>query len=439
MTVRTAAIDTVIQLPIIYGENLRAYRCHDSEVVLSGPADTGKTITLLTKLHWLMHAYGGAQGVIARKQLTDTYSTVLQTWQKEIIDSTVDIYGGEKAQWYDYPNGSRVWVAGMDKSTKVLSGQFDCIYVNQAEELSVMDWQMLTMRATGRAGHIPYPQTIGDCNPGPPSHWIRQRAKAGLLTLFSSRHQDNPDLYDQRTGEITEAGKRRIGALDRLTGALKKRYRYGLWAAPEGSIYGEHFDGLREDSEYGRHLVKAFEIPRQWPRAVGIDPAGAQRAALWLAYDPRENRLHVYREFVLPFGSTVQRFAEKVLEHSSGEPVFAWVCGAKSERDWRTEFQAVGIPAIEPPVADVWVGIDRVLDLLQTDSLVIHDCCSQLLSEIEEYHRKQNQRTGEFEDVIENKGKFHVLDCLRVVVVWLTHQDVQQTDVVYNPVKIGRY
>jgi hypothetical protein len=390
-------------------------------------------------LHWLAHRYDDASCVIARKQLTDTYSTVLQTWQNEIIDRAVTVYGGEKAQWYDYPNGSRVWVAGMDKSTKVLSGQFDCVYVNQAEELSSMDWQMLTMRATGRAGHIPHPQTMGDCNPGPPSHWIRQRAKAGLLTLFNSTHRDNPDLYDQKTGEITEQGKQRIGALDRLTGALKKRYRYGLWAAPEGSVYGEYFDGLREDGEYGKHLVAAFEIPRQWPRTVGIDPAGAKRAALWLAYDPQGNRLHVYREMALPFGSTVQYFASDVLKASQGESVFAWVCGAKSERDWRTEFQAAGIPVIDPPVADFWVGIDRVLDLLQTDSLVIHDTCKQLLSEIEEYHRKQNRRTGEFEDVVEDKDKYHLLDALRYAIVWLTHTEQEQGRVVYNPVRIGNY
>jgi hypothetical protein len=390
-------------------------------------------------LHWLAHRYDDASCVIARKQLTDTYSTVLQTWQNEIIDPTVTVYGGEKAQWYDYPNGSRVWVAGMDKSTKVLSGQFDCVYVNQAEELSSMDWQMLTMRATGRAGHIPHPQTMGDCNPGPPSHWIRQRAKAGLLTLFNSTHRDNPELYDQKTGEITEQGKQRIGALDRLTGALKKRYRYGLWAAPEGSVYGEYFDGLREDGEYGKHLVAAFEIPRQWPRTVGIDPAGAKRAALWLAYDPQGNRLHVYREMALPFGSTVQYFAGEVLKASQGEPIFAWVCGAKSERDWRTEFQAAGIPVIDPPVADFWVGIDRVLDLLQTDSLVIHDTCKQLLSEIEEYHRRQNRRTGEFEDVVEDKDKYHLLDALRYAIVWLTHTEQEQGRVVYNPVRIGDY
>ena len=75
----------IIELPIIYGNNRTAYRCHDPEVILAGPADTGKTIALLTKLHWLAHSYDDASLVIARKQLTDTYSTVLVTFQKKVV------------------------------------------------------------------------------------------------------------------------------------------------------------------------------------------------------------------------------------------------------------------------------------------------------------------------------------------------------------------
>ena len=38
-------------------------------------------------------------------------------------------------------------------------------------------------RTTGRAGHMPYNQTIGDCNPAHPTHWIPERARAGRLVL----------------------------------------------------------------------------------------------------------------------------------------------------------------------------------------------------------------------------------------------------------------
>lgn len=428
-TSRTVAMSDV-HLPMIYGNNRDAYYCRDPEVILSGPADTGKTITKLTKLHWLAHKYDDASIVIARKQLTDIGGTVLQTWQRYIVDETVKVYGGARPQWYDYPNGSRVWFAGLDRPGKILSGEHDIIYVNQAEELTLIDWETLTTRTTGRAGHVPYNQTIGDCNPAHKSHWIKSRADSGLLTLFNSTHEDNPELYDQRTGEITPEGEKRIGALDRLTGVRKLRLRHGLWASPEGAIY----DVFDEE----RHKVAAFPVPAHWPRAVGIDPMGVYRAAVWLAWDAENRVLNAYRELLLPFGSTVARFVERVKKLTANEPVMAWVCGAKSERDWRTEFQAVGLPVTEPPISDVWIGIDKVTELLQDFRLVIHDSCQNLLSEIGEYSRKRDNRTGEFTDRIEHKDKYHGLDCLRYAVVWLAtpNRGVQQR-VVYEPFVIG--
>jgi hypothetical protein len=404
-----------------YGGNRRAVLCHDPEVVLAGPADTGKTLALLWKLNTCAIKYPAASIVIARKQLTDAYSSVLVTFQKKILgdDAPVEIYGGEKAQWYDYPNGSRIWVAGLDKPGKVLSAEHDIIYVNQAEELALVDWETLTTRTTGRAGNMPYSQTIGDANPGPPTHWIRARKS---LTLFESTHRDNPQIYDPDTGELTEQGKQRLGRLANLTGSRKLRLYQGIWAAPEGAIY----DVFDEE----RHKVKSFAPPTAWPRAVGIDPFGAQVAALWVAFDPVNGVLNVYREYCEPFGLTAAGHAENMLKLSAGEGVYAWVGGGPSERAWRTEFQAAGIPLLEPPVPDVWVGIDRVYQLLKEFRLVIHDCCVGLLSEIGDYRRKMS-RDGVATENIENKERYHELDSLRYVVSWLV--EPAETERVWSP------
>jgi len=417
-----------VELPIIYGENRRAYQCKESEVMLAGPADTGKTIALLTKIHWLAFRYPGASIVIARKQLTDTYSTVLVTFQKKILgeQAPVSSYGGEKAQWFDYPNGSRIWVAGLDKAGKVLSAEHDLIYVNQAEEISLPDWETLTTRTTGRAGHIPYPQTIGDCNPAGPTHWIRTRAAAGSLALFESRHRDNPDLFDQQTGEMTEQGKARIGRLKTLTGARLMRLYHGLWVSPEGAIYGVF------DEE--KHKIRAFAIPPLWPRVVGIDPFGAYTAAVWGAFDQETNMLHIYREYYQPFGVTTAGHARAILQASEGETIFAWVGGGPSERQQRVDFAGAGIPLLAPPITDVWAGIDRVNQLLRDFSMVIHDACPQLLSEITDYRRRL--KDGVPTENIENKEQYHLLDALRYLAAYLIGPE-DRAQVVYHPVQIG--
>lgn len=403
-----------IEIPYsLYGGNREAFYCRDSEVILAGPADTGKTMALLTKLHLLAYKYPNAAIVILRKQLTDVYSSVLQTYLKKILEkgTPVKAYGGEKPQWFDYPSGSRIWVAGLDKPGKVLSAEFDLVYVNQAEELSLFDWETLTTRTTGRAGHMPYSQTIGDCNPAHPTHWIRTRAADGKLRFFESVHRDNPEIYDPETGELTEGGKKRLAALDNLTGSRYMRLRKGLWAVPEGAIY----DIFDEE----RHKVAAFPIPALWPRVVGIDPFGAFVAAVWLAFDSQNGVLNVYREYCEPFGQTTLGHANNLKAASKNETIFAWVCGGPSERAWRLEWRAAGIPVIEPPIADVWIGIDRVYQLLKEHRLIIHNCCIGLLSEIAGYRRKVG-KDGAASEMIEGKEIYHLLDSLRYAVAWLT-------------------
>ena len=45
----------------------------------------------------------------------------------------------------------------------------------------------------------------------------------GRLTLIDSSHRDNPDLFDQVTGEITEEGERRLSRLKALSGTRLMR------------------------------------------------------------------------------------------------------------------------------------------------------------------------------------------------------------------------
>lgn len=389
--------------------------------------NTGKTLAALWKLHIIASKYPKSSIVIARKRYTDTHSTVLQTYKGKVMPPGIAPYGGERPQWYDYPNGSRIWIAGMDQSSKVLSSEHDVIYVNQSEELTLTDWETLTTRTTGRAGNMPYSQTIGDANPAHPTHWILKRRDKGHLSLITSTHLDNPTLYDPETGTLTERGKRTMQTLDRLSGARYMRLRQGVWAAPEGAIY----DIFSEE----RHVITSFEIPHLWPRIVGIDPFGDQIAAIWLAWDPEGLTLHVYREYLEPFGLTVPQHAENIKHRGTGEAIWQWIGGGPSERAWRLEFQAAGIPLVEPIVGDVWVGIDRVYQLLREDRLKIHDCCTELISEIGSYRRKTD-KDGKTTDKIEDKEEYHLLDALRYPVVSLT-QPYEREEIVYDPVKIG--
>ena len=132
---------------------------------------------------------------------------------------------------------------------------------------------------------------------------------------------------------------------------------------------------------------------------------------------------------------TTPEHARAILKLTGAETVWAWVVGAPSERQARLDWQAAGIPGIEPPSIGVWEGIDRVIQLLTDGALVVHDCCVNLLSEIGSYRRKLT-RGGEPTEIIERKSEYHGLDCLRYIAAHLLGPK-EETQVLYAPAHIG--
>jgi hypothetical protein len=186
-----------------------------------------------------------------------------------------------------------------------------------------------------------------------------------------------------------------------------------------------------------RHKVEAFYPPIIWPRIVGIDPIGANIAAVWLAYDPVQGILNAYREYVEPFGLSTPQHVDNIMGLTRGETVFAWIAGAMAERQARVDLNAYGIPAMSPPVSDVWAGIDRTRQLLQDCKLVIHSSCPGLLSEFGAYSRRTDPKTGVITNDIADKESYHLLDALRYAILWLCEPMVEKQEIVYNPIKIG--
>lgn len=333
-----------------YGGALQLWRCHDPEAMLSGPAETGKTRTCLEKLDGLMWKYPGAQGAIVRKTRASMTGSVLQTYEKKVLppDTPVQKYGGSQVEWYDYPNGSRIFVGGMDHPQKVLSSERDFVYINQAEELALDDWETLTTRCTGRAGNAPYAQMFGDCNPGPSKHWILDRAAAGKLTLLESRHEDNPTLFDPATGAITEQGQRSLATLDNLTGVRYRRLRLGQWASAEGAVY--------EEWDRAVHLIDPFPIPREWIRIRAIDFGYTNPfVCQWWAIDG-DGRMYLYRE-IYRTRRLVEDHAQQILALEAGEAITASV--ADHDAEARATLDQRGIYTV-PAEKAVGVGIQAV-------------------------------------------------------------------------------
>lgn len=233
----------------------------DPEVLIEGPAGTGKSLACLKRLDRNAIKYPGSRQLIVRKTRTSLTQTALITFERQVIVPGGRVRFHTTRQAYLYPNGSEIVVGGLDKDSKVMSSEYDSIYVQEATELTESDWEALTTRL--RNGVMPFQQLIADCNPDADTHWLNKRCTAGKTTRIYSRHEDNPVLWDVRRQQWTERGAPYIAKLDMLSGVRYKRLRLGLWAAAEGQVY--------EGWDPAIHVIDRFDIPGIWPRVWTID------------------------------------------------------------------------------------------------------------------------------------------------------------------------
>lgn len=260
------------------------WKCRDHEVILVGPAESGKTFGGLHKLDALMWKYPGAQAALVRKFASTMAGTVCQTMTKVIDADAIRILGGTSPERYIYPNGSQVWVGGMDNPSKVLGGERDFIYVNQAEELSLDDWETLLTRVTGRAANSPYAQLFGDCNPAGTRHWIRSRQS---LTRLLSIHRDNPTLYDDQ-GCLTARGKVTMDTLNNLSGVRRQRLLEGQWATAEGVVYDAFNANVHVVDRSADEFVAFY---------MTCDEGYTNPAVILVIGEDADGRWHLFKEF----------------------------------------------------------------------------------------------------------------------------------------------
>jgi PBSX family phage terminase large subunit len=275
------------------GENWLSYQSKEPEVLNSGPAGSGKTLMWLAKCYAIAAKYDGARILIARKTRESLTESVLVTWERDILGPHHSILSKNPTlrrvrQSYRFPNRSEVVVGGLDKPDKILSSEWDMIYVPEAIELTITDWETLGGRL--RSGICPFQQLAADCNPTTPTHWLFKRQSAGQMRMYHSTHKDNPRYWEREKNDWTEAGRQYLERLSRMTGARRKRFLEGIWAAAEGLV----FDGY----DPAIHLLpESFIAPRHWTRVWGIDWGFTNPTVLGIwAIDP-DGRAYLIREY----------------------------------------------------------------------------------------------------------------------------------------------
>lgn len=292
-----------------HGTCIELFRFRGDEVLFAGPAGTGKSRACLEKIHMMMLLNPGARGLIVRKTLASLGSTALVTFEQHVAtqhlaNGDVKWFGGspKEAACYRYTNGSTITVGGMDKSMKIMSSEYDIVYVQEATELTESDWEAITTRL--RNGKISFQQLMADANPDVPTHWLKVRCDKKKTHMIRSRHEDNPTLFNPKTGEITESGRSYMGKLDALTGVRYMRLRKGIWCAAEGLVYEEW------NPEVHLHK-KIVRPPISWTRYITVDFGYTNPMVVQFWAEDEDGRLYLYKELYAT-KTTVDTMAPKI-------------------------------------------------------------------------------------------------------------------------------
>ena len=364
------------------GGALDLFRAREREVLLCGPAGTGKSRAALEKLN-LVCMQQPVRCAMVRKTRASLTQSAMTTFEDKVLPRPSSVRFHETDQEYRYPSGAKIIVGGLDNPDKIGSTEFDLIYVQEATELEPDDWGML-LRGL-RNNRLSYQQLLADCNPSYPQHWLKKRCDVGTTRLIASRHEDNPLLFND--DQPTEFGSAYLQTLDGLEGYQYQRLRLGLWVSAEGMYFSEWDPHI--------HVCPPFTIPDHWPRWLSVDYGfAAPFCALWYARDPDSRHIYLYREVYRP-GLRDEQQAELLLEYSENEQILLSVLDP-SMFNPRTESQRPsiakvywehGVPNIAPGMNNRHQGWALVRRALAHDSgpprlQVLEGAAPNLLREI---------------------------------------------------------
>lgn len=213
-----------IQTTKIYAEIQKAIGGGFTTVSLQGSSRSSKTYNTLIWLimYCLQHAHTRLS--IVRATLPAIKGSVFVDFKDILLRMGVweDKCMNKSEFTYQFANGSWIEFFSTDSEQKLRGRKRDVLFVNEANELSYLEWQQLKMRTT-RFSIIDYNPSFSD------EHWICGVNTDPRTYHFISTYKDNPFLEQVIIDEIE--------SLRSKNKSLWQVYGLGLQAVIEGLIF----------------------------------------------------------------------------------------------------------------------------------------------------------------------------------------------------------
>ena len=341
----------------------------ESEVLFGGAAGGGKSYGQVVDALLFALKYPRSKQLILRRTFAELDKSLIRTalavYPREIFTLNASSHVGR------FKNGSILdfgYCAAENDGYQYQSAEYDVVRFDELTHFTESQYLYLISRVRGANS---YPKQIkSSTNPGGVGHvWVKERfvspsphgraflGRDGLERIFI------PSLLDDN-GFLCAQDPTYRERLSALPEREKRTLLFGDWDIFDGQYFTE-FDAAR-------HVISAFEIPREWRRYRTIDYGLDRLACLWIAVSP-DGIAYVYREYC-ESNLTISAAARAITERTPlGENVYAtlappdlWSRGQETGKSKAILFAECGV-ALTKTSNDRECGWLAVKELLSPD------------------------------------------------------------------------
>lgn len=285
------------QIVLDYVPNARQAEFHKSSedyAVYGGARGGGKTKALIEEaLAWGME-HPGANMFIFRETYTALEQNVIREW-KESVPQELYKYNESKhiVRLINTTTISFAFVNNEDDARKYQGSNIDWIGIDELTKHTEKEVQLLLTCLRSAKGFKP--KFRGTCNPGGVGHlWVKENyiipTEYGKKVVKDETYGVTirfipATVYDNEV--LMRNDPAYVKRLENLPENEKQAFLYGNWDIFEGRFFGEWTEAT--------HVVKAFDIPKDWKKYVSIDWGYKDYCSvLWHASDGKH--IYTYRE-----------------------------------------------------------------------------------------------------------------------------------------------
>lgn len=300
----------------------------------------------------------------------------------------------KQSNTYDLPTGGRIFFRSADKPERIEGHHFRAAWVDEPGQMKALVWPVVQARVGFYKAPVlftGYPWNMG---------WyyydIFKKWEGGDpdYDVIQFRSIDNPN-YPK--AEYERAKK----TLPRWM--FEMRYE-GKFRKPSGLVY-PMFGG-------GGMFVDPFEIPKDWPVYVGLDP-GVFFGGLFLAW--HDGVYYAYSEYYTETVKSAKEHAKALKDRVRGH-VLKWIYDPSRITDV-TDLKTYGIGPLVKGNNAVQAGIATATGIINEGRLkVMRGRCPNFIDQMEKYSFPVDPVTGDVAKENPIKKDDHLPDCFRYIV-----------------------